>query len=407
MNENQVKNLTIWLLVFVSIILVYFLIATAIDGYWIWNYDKLDFAATGQVGDFIGGFLGTIISAAAFYFLYLTLNEQRKSGVKQSFESRLYQLINLHRDNINELEYTKFYKSKLEKSVSRKVFRVVVEEFMDCFHEVKRFEKMYPELEIFKPDYQTEISKIRKANNSRATLKELAFIDIAFCFFYFGVSKESDTILLHKFYNRYDKEFMIRLKTFLQLKPKQEKKKAYKEWKKFVGKNVSEMKISFEQVYNHYRNTNKNSIDEEYKNLFSNLKLVKYYGGHQHRFGHYFRHLFQSFKYLSQQNFLTEDERYFYGKSIRSQLSTYEQYLLFFNSLSSIGMRWEYNADIENLENGNLPENFKFITRYNLIKNLPGSQYYEFGYRKFYPKVDFEYKEDITYKKKKPVANTV
>ena len=62
-------------------------------------------------------------------------------------------------------------------------------------------------------------------------------------------------------------------------------------------------------------------------------------------------------------------------------------------------MRWEYNADIENLENGNIPENFKFITRYNLIKNLPGSQYYEFGYRKYYPKVDFEYKEDITYKK--------
>lgn len=144
MNESQVKNLTLWLLISVGVILVYFLIATALDGYWIWNYDELDFTVTGQVGDFIGGLLGTIISGAAFYFLYLTLNEQRKSGVKQSFESRLYQLINLHRENISELEYTKFYKSKLEKSESRKVFRVVVEEFMDCFHEVKRFEKMYP-----------------------------------------------------------------------------------------------------------------------------------------------------------------------------------------------------------------------------------------------------------------------
>lgn len=136
---------------------------------------------------------------------------------------------------------------------------------------------------------------------------------------------------------------------------------------------------------------------EENDGLIFNLTLENYCQGHHFQLGHYFRHLFQSFKFLSSQSFLSKESKYNYAKILRAQLSTYEQLLLMFNSVSSLGMKWEYQASLpktsENLE----LEDFKFITRYHLIKNLPGSQFFEYNYRSFYPNVDYEYKEDISY----------
>lgn len=393
MNDKSIKTLTITLLIFVGITLIFFMVSTALDGYWIWKQGKIDFTVTGQFGDFVGGFLGTIINGAVFYFIYLTLNEQRKSTLKQSFETKIFDLINLHRNNVSELRYTKYDKDKFQTSESRKVFRVIVQEFLDCLYEVKKFSKMYPDYEIIKPEYKDLLSKIKKINNCRARVQDLAFIDLAFCYLYFGVSKETDTILLHKFYNRYNRNFTTRLKVFLQLKPKRENTSAYSLWEDFKNLGVAEMKELFEENYLICRKPNQNITHK----VFTNLFLEKYYGGHQHRLGHYFRHLFQSFKYLSLQTYLSPDEKYFYAKTLRAQLSTYEQYLLFFNSLSSLGMKWEYTAELPNPSSNLKLADFKFITRYNLIKNMPGSQYYDFSFRKYYPNVKYDFKEDISY----------
>ena len=159
------------------------------------------------------------------------------------------------------------------------------------------------------------------------------------------------------------------------------------------------MKKIFEEIYANARKPINQSNCNQY-DIYANLGVDKYYGGHQHRLGHYFRHLFQSYKFLSLQTFLDADEKYFYGKTLRAQLSTYKQFILLFNSISSLGMKWEYTADIKDLPDDVIFDDFKFITRYNLIKNLPGSQYYDFTYRKFYPRVHFEYRDDITYYKK-------
>ena len=74
---------------------------------------------------------------------------------------------------------------------------------------------------------------------------------------------------------------------------------------------------------------------------FYDNDFVKYYGGHQHRLGHYFRHLFQAAQYVNNQNRLDKKGKYFYMKTLRAQLSTYEQEVLFINSLSFLGMSWE------------------------------------------------------------------
>lgn len=123
-----------------------------------------------------------------------------------------------------------------------------------------------------------------------------------------------------------------------------------------------------------------------YKGL---MEQEKYYGGHQHRLGHYFRHLFQSYKFLSGQKF-NDREKYFYGKILRAQLSTYEQCIFFINSLSSLGFKWEYDPE-KTISASN--ERTDLITFYNLIKNVPGQHFLDLLYKSYYPKVQYESNE--------------
>lgn len=61
------------------------------------------------------------------------------------------------------------------------------------------------------------------------------------------------------------------------------------------------------------------------------------------------------------------------------------------NSLSSLGMKWEYNPEV--YTDFNIDTNL--ITTYNIIKNLPGEHFYGIRYKHFYPKVDFEILEQL------------
>ena len=61
-----------------------------------------------------------------------------------------------------------------------------------------------------------------------------------------------------------------------------------------------------------------------------------------------------------------------------------EEVVLFYNSLSDLGIAWEYsylnNQDFNNM----------LITKYNLIKNIP-ENFTKFSVSLFYPQVFFEY----------------
>lgn len=107
--------------------------------------------------------------------------------------------------------------------------------------------------------------------------------------------------------------------------------------------------------------------------------------GHQSDLGHYYRHLFQTVKYIDEQpsTIMTYLEKYRYIKVLRAQLSTDEQILFLLNSLSDLGKAWEYDS--------NLSENQKLITKYNLIKNIPidiAPTYV--NYSKYYPQINYE-----------------
>jgi putative phage abortive infection protein len=104
------------------------------------------------------------------------------------------------------------------------------------------------------------------------------------------------------------------------------------------------------------------------------------FDGHQHRLGHYYRHLYQLVTYVDQQqsSLLSDSEKYEYVKTVRAQLSTHEQGLLLLDSLTPVGHRWWDEG---------------LITKYRLVKNLPPNFFdslYEFDMCKLFEKGYFE-----------------
>ena len=103
MKTKEKKN--IFIILFLSLLVI----GLTLYAYWKnqylnWNYylgtDKL-----GHFGDFIGGFLGTILTGLATYLVYLTfisqkkeLKLQRKLIAQQQFETTFFNMMNVHRE---------------------------------------------------------------------------------------------------------------------------------------------------------------------------------------------------------------------------------------------------------------------------------------------------------------------
>ena len=61
-------------------------------------------AIWGQFGDIVGGFVGTIVALIGVLLLFETLKEQRRNYIKQQVETRFFELLKLHRDNVTEMQ---------------------------------------------------------------------------------------------------------------------------------------------------------------------------------------------------------------------------------------------------------------------------------------------------------------
>lgn len=366
---------------------------------------------TGVMGDTIGGVTSPFVNGLSAFLVYLALKAQIDANklVSDQFEKQqaidtiskiemnFFELIKLHRNNVDEIEYSVFEHSGMVSTKSRHVFKIISDEFIQCYHEVKKIAKVFSDLEIIQPQYRIKLEQIKKNNSCRCTVEELALIDITYCILYFGLSEASETTLLHKFYHRYNKSAIIKIKQFLSLKPKREKVENYANWTRLRELPKVDLKLVLEEIYSNSPHVQRSDLAEI---LIPNLHLDRFYSGHQFRLGHYFRHLFQAFRYLSSQKKIDRNQKYFLGKTMRAQLSTYEQFLLFVNSLSSLGMSWEFDLVDDNLKGLSQKElkEYRMITKYHLVKNLPGSAYYDITFRRFYGNVKYEYLSDLTYR---------
>jgi hypothetical protein len=361
------------------------------------QYDgNIQMEETGQVGDFIGGVIGTIFTIAGTSLLVITLIIQIRTSEITNFETSFFELVKLHKENIAELSYSKYYDGTYATFNNRKAFQVLYKEFQECLNDVNKFTRHIEESEFLLKPHLDVLNQIIESKKLTINPFEFAKIDLAYTIFFFGLDSEGLLILKERFENKFKKELLFKLFYFLRLKPKmsETKKSTLAIWQKLRNKPKKDFFYIIDDLY-HVRVKISNDMDRfviqepktknhpgnEIIDHFRSHKIgTKYYGGHQHRLSHYFRHLYQTYDFLDKIKFLNRTQKYQYGKTLRSQLSTYEQLILFCNSLSELGWKWELKND----------QNSQLITDYKLIKNIPGARIKEIKPADIYPKLEFE-----------------
>ncbi len=250
----------------------------------------IDFSESGPIGDTIGGILGPFIAIAAAILTFLAFwvqfkaNEQQKRDLRiERFENKFYELLKLHKDNVNEL--------RLGNSNGRDVFVHLTNELRVCY---KVCENIVPQ----NPDFSN-----------------INLIKFAYNIFYFGTEKQSEKYLFGQF-NPIEKKLYDIVITHLTL-----------------------FKKKYRSIENSPRGNNTNYRYKE------NISLDLFYPpfeGHVSKLGHYFRHLFQSAQFVVNQSsdLLTENQKYSYIKMLRAQLSDYEQLLIYYNSIAWFDTEW-------------------------------------------------------------------
>jgi hypothetical protein len=252
--------------------------------------------SSGLLGDFLGGYFGTIVSLLSVVLLFATLRanrsalqDQRRAIEREHFENRYFELIKMHRDNVSELE---IQAAKGRRGASGKsVFVVIIREFREILERTRESAGLL---------------------NKRHTQLEL--VQIAYYFLFFGTGPNS-TRMLRNSLRQFDEQLVATLERKLE--------------------------------------------DKAFRDLTMEKRNLGYtpFEGHQSRLGHYYRHLYQAVCYVARHK--DRFDAYDYMKTIRAQMTTHEQALLLLNSLTPIGENWWTDRLIEDYKLvKNLPRNF-------------------------------------------------
>lgn len=284
--------------------------------------------SSAETGDTIGGIMNPFIAIAAAILTFLAFWVQFKANQEvqkqfkiQQFESQFYEMIRLHRANIDEMDIA----SKIH---SRKCFVRMFQEFK------------YIYLNLF------EIY-----NNNQVYKKKLMPIDlceITYYVFFFGIGLNTEDVVL-KLVKPHKEKITQDLIDKLNL--------IKEEWK--LSKNKVEYYKKYKKDYSNLKSIkNENGINYEYKITYTP------FDGHNSRLGHFYRHLYQTVSFVVNSSTIEDNnEKKKYLKLLRAQLSNHEQLLLYYNSLTSFGIGW-----IDN----------EYFTTYEMIKNIP-LEFADFG----------------------------
>jgi hypothetical protein len=275
---------------------------------------KYDETVTGSIGDTFGGTAGPMIALIASYLTFLAFwvqlraNEQQKRDLKiERFESKFYKLIEIHRNNVSEIT--------IRHITGRKAF-------ISMFNELK-----FTYLTIDK--YNNENHKI---NFPEHDISQEIIFDLSYLIFFFGVGHNSSKIIIDL------------------LGGKEEHRYFFTNLEVYLAKIQTDWRVERKKGNPIHTDNGKISFD---LNIY-----YKPFDGHMSRLSHYIRHLFQLVKYVddAESNLFSHQDKYDYISTLRAQLSTHEQLLLYYNAISVLGKPW-------------IDENY--LKNYCIVKSLP------------------------------------
>lgn len=330
-NEKRfLKNVpkSIWIVLFLLVVTVCLLPIVFIQPGWI------DFTQTGQIGDTIGGTMGPFIAIIAAFLTFIAFWVQYEANIKQRediaierIEGKFYKMLDVYSDMSNSFS--------IRGIQGKEAFTELVGEFTYSFFFIKWiYDRLLTDPNSFNrlsDDVKSLIQEFE--GNSESRNKYLT--ELSYQLFFYG------------------RHYMV-------VDIAHPERTALAEEIKRIAFNKSTMPGP--AAFSDYLKTGVFDISSP-----DPTKISKLFGGHSDFLGLYFRHLFQTVKFIASldDSLIDEETKYGYVKLLRSQMSDYEQVLLYYNSLTEQGKAW-------NLSKGNrFPEDAGFISRFRMIKNIP------------------------------------
>ena len=332
------------ILIMALILLIWVGITLTINTGWSFIFDSNSI-------DHFGSFMGGLATFIGIYYLYMTLRSQNESFQIQNFESKFIELIKFNRDLVSSMKATYTYSIDMQQISGKEIFDFFNQqmenaiEIVSTFINSRELSSLYNNSEQYNTD---------KDLWNETQLKKRTIMNISYLITFFGVKANGCSLLKNKYLTQYKAEEIEELLKLFR------------------------MKLAM----------NENSTDSAETNPLNISRILtsenKLFAGFQNELGNYFRTFFQCVNFANKQKFIKYSDKYDYVKMLRGQLSNMEEVVLFYNSLSDIGIAWEYyyykNQDFNNM----------LIKKYNLIKNIP-ENFTKFSASLFYPMVFFEH----------------
>ncbi|MBI9036363.1 MAG: putative phage abortive infection protein [Bacteroidales bacterium] len=331
----------------IILIIVLFIYSEGGSFYW-WSINTEMWS---RFGSFMGAFL-----------LSITILYQIQAFRRQQIEAKFFELIKYYRDNVSEMRFKNpfFYKDNRnefgdEYVEGRRFFKILFDQYKLAFRFINETYVCKENIFNTGPKDKMEWDAYKKTPEFK---KEK--IAIAYLLIYWGVAKDSEKDLKNSLSKTITNENANRI---------------YQDFRRiYAVYEINEFHVS-----NYFKLLNEqDSVDVLYSK--ERKGSTKFFGGHQYHLGHYFRHLYQAINYIHKQPWwvLSNSAKYDYVKTLRAQMSNYEQAIFFLNSVTHLGSKWE-------------TKNRKLITKYNLVKNLPKNFIESIEVDCYYPKVDYEW----------------
>lgn len=294
----------------------------------------IDFTQTGQIGDTIGGTMGpfvaivaAILTFVAFWVQYQANIKQREDIAIERIEGKYYKMLDIYSSMVNSLS--------VHGVQGKAAFAELVGEFTYTYYMLDKIYCEVIEHPLYLVQASDQLKKLISAFRKESERRKEFLTNLAYNLFFYG---KNYTVVDLKHPELTELAEAIKTEGF--------------------KRNVQLGRILFSD----YVKSGNFDIKHVKGGMISSL-----YEGHSDFLGHYFRHLFQTVKYIASidDNLLSEDKKYEYVKLLRMQMSDYEQILLYYNSLTEQGRAWNVKRGDE------FPSGVGYISRFRLIKNLP------------------------------------
>lgn len=278
-----------------------------------------------NIANTIYGLTGPFIAIAAAFLTYAAFlvqkrandiqiestNEQIRKNKIDSFENRLFKLIDTHRKNVDEL---KTKKNKTDEITGQKTIS-------------------YMRINIYVINFLLNKStKIDSIFNARE-IQIFAYL----------IYVHGNSLISNKYFEN-------------------EKFKKYSEQKECIKKICDLMNKMADFTLTEEDDNTAFLLQNKFKDN-NDIRLQHIVNNRMDTLSRYFRQIFQIYKYIDKQDFLSDKEKYDYAKVFRTNLTNYEQEIIYNNILSPYGTPWFEN---------------NFIIKYKPFKNV--AAYGMYGY---------------------------